>query len=141
MNFSFWPFLWFGLPGRLLILLSQGWQDFLTKLRTKAGEKERRPLQPIQKQRRKRLPTISDLCPECAAIDPLFVTKKRYGLKARILKLARLQSEFCTKDFLELRIFLRRCSEVFPENFEPFFCGSEKISQNSRQVSHQISLR
>ena len=23
MNFSFWPFLWFGLPGRLLLLVLQ----------------------------------------------------------------------------------------------------------------------
>ena len=29
--------------------------------------------------------------------------------------------------FFEARIFSRKCSEVFPEMFEPLFCGSEKI--------------
>ena len=43
-------------------------------------------------------------------------------------KVARLQSEFCTKDFVSSHEFsYEKCSEIFPENFEPFFCGSEKI--------------
>ena len=33
-----------------------------------------------------------------------------------------------------------KCSEIFPEFFEPLFCGSEKIPQNSRQISRKISL-
>ena len=28
-----------------------------------------------------------------------------------------------------------KCSEIFPEIFEPVYCGSEKIPQNSRQIS------
>ena len=43
--------------------------------------------------------------------------------------------------FFELRIFLRKILRNFPEMFEPLFCGSEKIPQNSRHISHQISLR
>ena len=48
---------------------------------------------------------------------------------------------FARKIFFELRISYEKCSEIFPEYFEPLFCGSEKIPQNSRQNSHQISLR
>ena len=33
-----------------------------------------------------------------------------------------------------------KCSEIFPEVFEPLFCGSKKIPHNSRQISHKISL-
>ena len=55
--------------------------------------------------------------------------------------MARLQSEF-----LPERIFggyefsHEKCSEVFPENVEPLFCGSKKIPRNSRQISHEISV-
>ena len=41
MNFSFWPFLWFGLPGRLLakvILTSQGYNN-LARLKVKSNPK------------------------------------------------------------------------------------------------------
>ena len=42
--------------------------------------------------------------------------------------MARLQSEFCTKDFFSSHKFsYEKCSENFPEIFEPLFCGSEKI--------------
>ena len=42
--------------------------------------------------------------------------------------MARLQREFCTKDFFSSHEFsYERCSEIFPEIFEPLFCGSEKI--------------
>ena len=41
------------------------------------------------------------------------------------VKVARLQSEFCTKVyFFELRILLRKM--LRPDIFEPLFCGSEK---------------
>ena len=44
------------------------------------------------------------------------------------VKVARLQSEFCTKDFFSSHEFsYEKCSEIFPEIFEPLFCGSEKI--------------
>ena len=46
------------------------------------------------------------------------------------LKVARLQSEFCTKDFFRATNFLTKnamLSENFPEMFDPLFCGSEKI--------------
>ena len=47
--------------------------------------------------------------------------------KPRKVKVARLQSEFCTKDFFSSHEFsYEKCSEIFPENFEPLFCGSEK---------------
>ena len=42
--------------------------------------------------------------------------------------MARLQSEFCTKDFCSSHEFSdEKCSEIVPEMFEPLFCGSEKI--------------
>ena len=43
-----------------------------------------------------------------------------------LLKVAQLQSEFCTKDVFELRISYEKCSDIFPEMFEPLFCVSEK---------------
>ena len=57
-----------------------------------------------------------------------------------------LQNEFCTKDFFlaSYEFSYEKCSEIFPEIFEPLFCGSEKIRENSLQISHsiiQISLR
>ena len=44
-------------------------------------------------------------------------------------KVARLQSEFCTKEFFRATNFRRtkNAPEFSPENFEPLFCGSEKI--------------
>ena len=44
------------------------------------------------------------------------------------------------KIFWGLRISHEKCSEISPEIFEPLFCGPEKIPQNSRQISHEISL-
>ena len=47
-----------------------------------------------------------------------------------LVKVARLQSEFCTKDyfFASHEFSYEKCSEIFPESFfEPLFCGSEKI--------------
>ena len=45
-----------------------------------------------------------------------------------LVKVARLQREFCTKDFFSSHEFsYEKCSEIFPEMFEPLFCGSEKI--------------
>ena len=35
------------------------------------------------------------------------------------VKVARLQSEFTRKIFFELRIFIRKMPEIFPEFFEP----------------------
>ena len=56
-----------------------------------------------------------------------------------VVKVARLQSEFCTKDFFSgYEISYEKCSEIFPESSEPLFCGSEKIPENSLQISHQI---
>ena len=43
-------------------------------------------------------------------------------------KVARLQSEFYTKDFfLSHEFSYEKCSEIFPEILEPLFCGSDKI--------------
>ena len=60
-----------------------------------------------------------------------------------IVNVARVQSELCTKDlfFVSYEFSYEKYSEIFPEMFEPSFCASEKIPQNSRQISHQISLR
>ena len=53
--------------------------------------------------------------------------RKFYGHHA-FFKVARLQSEFCTKDLFSSHEFsYEKCSEIFPEIFEPLFCGSEKI--------------
>ena len=41
--------------------------------------------------------------------------------------------------FLSHEFSYEKCPEISPESFEPLFCGSEKIPQNSRQNSHQIS--
>ena len=49
----------------------------------------------------------------------------------RIVRVARLQNEVCTKDIFQAK----RSSEVFPKSFEPFFCGSTKIPRNSCQNS------
>ena len=56
--------------------------------------------------------------------------------KPWILRVARLQNGVGTKDFFEARFFSRKSSEIFPEMFVPLFCGSEKIPQSSRQISH-----
>ena len=40
--------------------------------------------------------------------------------------MARLQSEFCTKEFfLSYEFSYEKCSDISPESVEPFFCGSE----------------
>ena len=58
------------------------------------------------------------------------------------LRWARVQSEFCMNFFLLSYEFSHeKCSEIFCEILEPLFCGSEKIPQDSRQISHQIFLR
>ena len=65
--------------------------------------------------------------------EPIFF----FGISRKIIKVARLQSEFGTKDFFEPRIFLRKMLRYFrPEIFEPLFCGSEKSPENSLQISH-----
>ena len=51
---------------------------------------------------------------------------------------------FARKIFLSHEFSYEKCSEIFPEIFEPLFCGSEKSPENSLQISHkffQISLR
>ena len=43
-------------------------------------------------------------------------------------KVARLQSEFCTKEFLlSYEFSYEKCSEIFPKIVEPLFCGSRKV--------------
>ena len=60
---------------------------------------------------------------------------KRYGKGSEVLvflKVARLQSEFCTKDFFRATNFLtKNAPKISPEIFEPLFCGSEKIPGKS----------
>ena len=43
----------------------------------------------------------------------------------RLVKVARVN--FAQQIFFEPRISYEKCSEIFPEIFEPLFCGSEKI--------------
>ena len=43
--------------------------------------------------------------------------------------------------FLSYEISHEKCSEIFPKMFEPFFCGSEKIPENFRQISRKITLQ
>ena len=45
--------------------------------------------------------------------------------------------KFARKIFSSYEISHERCSQSFPEMFEPLVCGSEKIPQNSRQISLQ----
>ena len=52
------------------------------------------------------------------------------------VKVARLQSEFCTKDFFRATNFR---TKKFPEIFEPLFCGSEKSPENSLRISTKFS--
>ena len=47
------------------------------------------------------------------------------------------RAKFGTKDFFSSYEFsYEKCSEIFPEIFEALFCGSEKIPENSLQISH-----
>ena len=54
---------------------------------------------------------------------------------------ALLQSEFwCANNFGGYD-FSHENAPKFPEFFEALFCGSDKVPQKSRQISHKISLR
>ena len=54
-------------------------------------------------------------------------TSKTSKIVQKSVKAVRLQSEFCTKDLCSSYEFsYEKCSEIFPEIFEPLFCGSEK---------------
>ena len=53
---------------------------------------------------------------------------------------ARLQNEVGTKYFSRHKYSDEKCSEISHKAFEPLFCGSEKVPQNSPQISCQISL-
>ena len=51
------------------------------------------------------------------------------------------RATFATKDFFGATNFLTKNAPEFSQNFfEPLFCGSEKIPQNSRQIPHESSL-
>ena len=67
---------------------------------------------------------------------------KNFSSRSQLLKVARLQSEFCTKDFLfELRIFLRKMPRNFPRNFILWVRKNPaKFPPNFPPIS-QISLR
>ena len=59
-----------------------------------------------------------------------------------LVKVASLQSDFLARFFfLSYELSYEKCFENFPDIFEPLFCGSEKILQNSCQICHQMSLR
>ena len=54
-------------------------------------------------------------------------TLRRVLRRYRRVRVARLQSEFCTKDFFRATNFLTKNAPKFsPEIFERLFCGSEK---------------
>ena len=55
----------------------------------------------------------------------------------RILKVARLQSEFCTKDFLRATNFLTKNAPKFSPKFLSLCSvGQKKSPENSLQISH-----
>ena len=56
-----------------------------------------------------------------------------------LVRVARL-NKVGMKEFFEVRIFSGKIFRNFPEYVEPLFCGSEEIPQNSRRISHKISL-
>ena len=53
------------------------------------------------------------------------------------VRVARLQNEVGTKDVFRGTNFLMKNSQIFPEIFEPLFCGSKKIPKNSCQISRK----
>ena len=69
------------------------------------------------------------------ALKGHLTAKRNADYEVECIKVARLQSEFCTIFVFELRVSYEKRSEMFPEIFEPLFCGWEKILQNSRQIS------
>ena len=82
---------------------------------------------------------VSWHAPECLYVSSLFnicyVHVGRALLRHKVhvrkhFKVARLQSEFCAKDFFfELRIFLRKMLRNFPRNFWAFVLWVKKIPQ------------
>ena len=74
---------------------------------------------------------------------PYFFIGRGWSSLPQFLKVVHLQSEFCPKYVFELRISYEKCSMLrnCPRIFELYFVGPKKIPQNSRQISHQISLR
>ena len=57
--------------------------------------------------------------------DVVFFGQNLPQKSPKMIKVARLQSEFCTKVlFLSYEFSYEKCSEVFPIFFEPSFCGS-----------------
>ena len=62
MNFSFWPFLWFGLPGRLLILRKEvGVTSYATTPNPKAGVGVQRQSAGRQPVVQAQIPVVQDL--------------------------------------------------------------------------------
>ena len=68
------------------------------------------------------------------------VTSRPFMSLQKEVRVAPLQSEFCTKNFFEQRNFLRKILRKFPRNFRTCILWVRKISQNSHQMSRQISL-
>ena len=66
------------------------------------------------------------------------ISQKRSSMEESY-RVARQQNEVGTKYFFRDTIFSRKMLRFFfPKMFEP--CGSEKIPQNSRQISRKMSL-
>ena len=59
----------------------------------------------------------------------LGVPKSQFSEQVEIVKVARLQSNWHEIFLLSYEFSCKKCSEVFPENLEPFFCGPEKFHQ------------
>ena len=53
-------------------------------------------------------------------------------------RVARLQREFCTKDFFKLRIFLRKMLRNFPRNFWAFVLW---VSKKSRKIPSKFPTK
>ena len=84
----------------------------------------------IQGQVRARVNQVSN---ERSQFDiPSVVNPKPY----QKVKVARLQSECCTKDFFEPRIFLRKMLRNSPKFLSLCSVGQKKSPENSLQISH-----
>ena len=59
----------------------------------------------------------------------------------KFFKVVRLQSEVCTKDFFLCYELLTKNAPIFSPKCSSLYSVGQKIPQNSRQFSHQISLQ
>ena len=78
--------------------------------------------------------------PGFQATQKIHAQNSRPELPAFLSNLIFSNPKFIHGDFL-LTGETKKCSEIFPEMFEALCCGSEMNPQNSRQISHKLSLQ